>query len=696
MAVGIGRIGTNKSETFRGGDDDDDLYGGGGQDTLLGGAGDDLLRSGAVWVALNNRWEHDDRGDMLDGGAGNDVLHGGAANDTLLGGTGNDILQGNGGADTLRGGDGDDTLSSGTLWDATNQVSLPDTFGDTLEGGNGDDTLYGGDSGDTLDGGSGKNTLYGGAGNDTYIIRSVSDLVWDVSGDDKGIIHVDWFRPDASVEQWTWADGVQRLPDWIASLTAMSPVHPAAGAPFIKHYHFAQTPAGFFSEQDKQGFMPFTPTQRAFIERVFDYISTVVNVKFVESAIPGDDAVVIANNIQATSAGYAGNRIFMLNRELPVVLDPAENNYGVLTYLHELGHVLGLKHPFAHEDAVGGVAAGPYLSDKENSTEHSVMSYSSRPADYHMHFGPLDIAALQYLYGPAPGAFSGDTVHVLEAAGAAMIWDGAGHDRLDGSALTTDLTLDLRPGYRANLGTHTDSIIDPGQVTINFGTVIEDLTGGSGNDKLTGNDADNILRGGAGNDTLAGGAGSDTLDGQEGLDVAAYSGKARSFTISIGQGNARVTDGATPGEHDTLQGIERLRFDDAWIALDIDGVAGQAYRLYQAAFDRTPDAVGLGYWIDRMDHGASLDSVAAAFIGSAEWLSAYGAAPGNRDLLTKLYQNILGRAPDQGGFDFWLGHLDGGTVSAVSLLTQFSESVENQHAVIDIIGGGITFAPVFA
>jgi hypothetical protein len=118
--------------------------------------------------------------------------------------------------------------------------------------------------------------------------------------------------------------------------------------------------------------------------------------------------------------------------------------------------------------------------------------------------------------------------------------------------------------------------------------------------------------------------------------------------------------------------------------------------LYQAAFDRTPDAVGLGYWIDRMDHGASLDSVAAAFIGSAEWLSAYGAAPGNRDLLTKLYQNILGRAPDQGGFDFWLGHLDGGTVSAVSLLTQFSESVENQHAVIDIIGGGITFAPVFA
>jgi hypothetical protein len=73
------------------------------------------------------------------------------------------------------------------------------------------------------------------------------------------------------------------------------------------------------------------------------------------------------------------------------------------------------------------------------------------------------------------------------------------------------------------------------------------------------------------------------------------------------------------GSTTTLANVERLQFSDQTVALDIGGNAGESYRLYQAAFNRTPDKVGLGYWIDAMDHGNSLMHVAGSFIDSAEF-----------------------------------------------------------------------------
>jgi hypothetical protein len=146
------------------------------------------------------------------------------------------------------------------------------------------------------------------------------------------------------------------------------------------------------------------------------------------------------------------------------------------------------------------------------------------------------------------------------------------------------------------------------------------------------------------------------------------------------------------GELDTLSGIERLRFDDAMVTLDVDGVAGQAYRLYQAAFNRTPDLAGLGYWIGRMEGGASLNDVASAFIASNEFVAMYGARPAHGDFLGKIYQNILHRAPDQAGFDYWLNAMDHGT-SATDILAMFSQSQENTVALAGVLANGIAYTP---
>ena len=85
------------------------------------------------------------------------------------------------------------------------------------------------------------------------------------------------------------------------------------------------------------------------------------------------------------------------------------------------------------------------------------------------------------------------------------------------------------------------------------------------------------------------------------------------------------------GGRDQLTGVERIQFTDGILAFDASGDLGQAYRLYQAAFNRTPDQDGgLGYWISVMDSGAYFSSVAQSFVDSAEFRAIYGTKPSNR------------------------------------------------------------------
>ena len=709
-AAAMTKVGTPADETLTGDNGDDTLTGAGGADILQGLDGNDKLSSGLMFDAATNTWVKDNKGDTLDGGNGDDKLSGATGDDILLGGAGNDNLYGGGGKDQLFGGAGDDVLYNGPPWNPLTDEFEVDLLGDLLDGGDGDDTIYGdaaadtllggagddvlsGDAGDDLlDGGSGANVLAGGEGDDTYIVRSALDFIWDEGGIDKGTIYADWVLPIGSIESWTWAPGVQKLPNWIAALAVEPPGTRASGETRIIDYHFAETPAAYFTDEDKAGFEPFNAAQRVFARQVFDYVSTVVNVQFRESGGLDDDGVlVLANNLQPDSSGYASNRHLMLTTDVRGNMAPTTSNAGVEILLHEIGHVLGLKHPFDHEDADGDIGQGPFLSGFEDDGRYTLMSYNTDDTPYQLAYSPLDLAALQYMYGPALQAAAGDTNWVLSAERANIIGDGSGRDTLDASAFGGGVTIDLRPGYWGYLGTQADSIVKAAQVTVNFGTVIENLRGGAGDDSLHGNEAANRIEGGAGNDTLTGGAGSDTLDGGLGRDVAVYAGKFADYAIKVAKDGSTVTAKGQP-DVDALAGIEGLRFDDATVSLEVDGIAGQAYRLYQAAFNRTPDLAGLGYWIGRMELGAGLTEVAAAFIGSQEFIGMYGARPANGDFLSKVYQNILHRAPDQAGFDYWLGVMNAG-LSATDVLAQFSESGENIAALAGVLEGGIAYTP---
>jgi Ca2+-binding RTX toxin-like protein len=220
------------------------------------------------------------------------------------------------------------------------------------------------------------------------------------------------------------------------------------------------------------------------------------------------------------------------------------------------------------------------------------------------------------------------------------------------------------------------------------------VAGSPAGDSLRGTNSPDSLSGGDGRDVLAGLGGNDRIDGGTDLDIAAYRGARSLYTATLNGTDLAVTDSTGFDGADLLSLVERLQFSDLNLAFDIAGTAGQTYRLYQAAFARTPDIGGLSFWISQMDKGAALPQVSAAFIGSAEFTSKYGANPSNADFVTLLYQNVLNRLPDAGGLAFWVNQLDGGTISRPDTLIGFSESTENQMALIGVLQQGIEYLPL--
>ncbi len=202
--------------------------------------------------------------------------------------------------------------------------------------------------------------------------------------------------------------------------------------------------------------------------------------------------------------------------------------------------------------------------------------------------------------------------------------------------------------------------------------------------------APEYLTGTSGNDVFTSGSGSHVIDGGGGLDTVTYPGVHISYNVAVDNAIVTVSDGAMV---DTLTNIERVQFTDVTLAFDVNGTAGQAYRLYQAAFNRTPDEPGLGYWIKAMDNGASLAQAAAGFVGSKEFTELYGANTSDSQFVQALYQNVLHRAGDAAGFDYWMAAIEQHGVSRAQVLGNFSESAENQAQVIGSIQHGIEFLP---
>ncbi|WP_099867104.1 DUF4214 domain-containing protein [Pararhizobium haloflavum] len=220
----------------------------------------------------------------------------------------------------------------------------------------------------------------------------------------------------------------------------------------------------------------------------------------------------------------------------------------------------------------------------------------------------------------------------------------------------------------------------------------------AGNDVVEGSNGDDVITAYTGNDTLYGndgddeffaGAGANDIDGGRGLDFANYRADSFDFDIQFTDGAVIVTNNRNID--DRLFNVERIDFDDATLALDLSGNAGQAFRIYEAAFGRSPGESEVGYWINSMDDGWSLEQVSARFIDTPEFAALYGSNPTNSDFVDRIYFNVLDRESDAGGAAYWEGQLNSGAMSDAEVLARISESPENVAAVYPEIADGIWY-----
>lgn len=192
---------------------------------------------------------------------------------------------------------------------------------------------------------------------------------------------------------------------------------------------------------------------------------------------------------------------------------------------------------------------------------------------------------------------------------------------------------------------------------------------------VIGTSANNILNGT--NSIFWGGQGDDTITGNGLNNTSVYDGASKAFRIALTGSKIQITDLIADRDGiDLLFGIQKIQFTDFTLdttmltkaaALSHAQIASLV-QLYVASFNRAPDSVGLYYWGSRLSDGMSLQDIAQSFFVQPETIAAYPSTMLTRDFVTTVYNNVLSRAPDTGGLNYWVGELGNGHISKNSFL----------------------------
>lgn len=284
------------------------------------------------------------------------------------------------------------------------------------------------------------------------------------------------------------------------------------------------------------------------------------------------------------------------------------DSYAYQTYIHELGHALGLGHQGPYNGSATYSTDATYAND---TWQYSIMSYFAQDnydsSSYRYVVTPqmADIYAVAGIYGAA-STRTGNTVYGFNSnagtifdftkyaqAPALTIYDSGGNDTLDCSGYSAAQTIDLHAGAFSSVGGLLHNI------GIALNTTIECAIGGSGNDMLAANDSGCTLIGGAGNDTLIGGAGNDRLVGGPGIDTMTGGGGANTFVFAAGDSSPvagqhdRITDFVSGVDHIDVSGIDAISTTAAYDLFrfigsgSFDGVAGELDYSYNSSLGCT-------------------------------------------------------------------------------------------------------------
>ncbi|MCC0033773.1 MAG: DUF4214 domain-containing protein [Hoeflea sp.] len=336
-------------------------------------------------------------------------------------------------------------------------------------------------------------------------------------------------------------------------------------------------------EQTK-GYQPLSGSQAAAAEKAMSKWAELIDLKITKASGADADIRIASSSSPTTAWAYgpgssaeAGDVWFGTAKGY--FTSPQEGNYAYMTFLHELGHAIGLSHP--HENKLGassggfiaddgteaglcpccagsihgaakiadagqpdtqaasantyGYYGGDTSSNSFDAMAYSIMSYSSYAFDGRKGYtngtwdyaqSPMlrDIAAVQHMYGANYTTRSGDTVYSWNPAEGKVfetIWDGGGRDTLDLSAYDSNLNINLAPGSWSSFGTSQLADLGPGQKAPGNIALSYLYQGDERSliENAIGGAGDDVLKGNTANNVLIGGEGNDRLEGITGNNV---------------------------------------------------------------------------------------------------------------------------------------------------------------------------------
>ncbi|WP_158600904.1 DUF4214 domain-containing protein [Teichococcus wenyumeiae] len=373
------------------------------------------------------------------------------------------------------------------------------------------------------------------------------------------------------------------------------------------------------------------------------------------------------------SGEYAGN--YFPGIDSTMTSAERQRSLGVLELNHMFGSVMSYIHGYEFDDQ-GHVQLVPTRQRPVADDFFLDHGFAAAPMAY-------DIAAIQYLYGANMNYRTENNVYILpdsndprpfvrgepneagvpesiiyqpDTAYWESIWDAGGVDEIrydvmdaDGNAVAgkRNVIIDLTPATldmsETGYGVLSYAAFVGGGYTIANGVVIENATGGDGNDTLKGNFANNVILGRGGDDTITATGGLDTVDGGAGFDRLIFSGMGRGdVTVSLGLAEGRSSIGWSAADVTTFTSIERAEMVDARVEYTAASDAALVDRLYNALLGREGDGLGAARWTAMVEQGMSKVALADAFLNSAEGSSALGALD-DAGFVRKIYSSVLGR-----------------------------------------------------
>jgi Ca2+-binding RTX toxin-like protein len=676
-------VGDNNNNLFmpRGGDDT--VRGGGGSDTisyaddyagvninLQAGtasgqfAGHDTLQSveNAIGSDFDDVIRLSDTSGSADGRDGNDAITGGAGNDTLRGGAGNDSIDGGGGFNIVTYADATSsgvtptgkgvtvnfaTGSATDNWGNADHLSgvqevIGSQYADTLTGGNAaDDSLevfVGGAGNDVIDGGTGWDRVLYTTSPAGVTVSMTTGSATDGFGGTDTLSHIEevWGSPFA--DSMSGGSGAESFEGGAGNDTL-------DGGLGVDRVTYKSSPSGVVvnlktgTASDGWG---STDTLSNFEQVVGSAYNDLITGSDGNDTLTGGlgndtldggagvDTAVFAGNFASYLIDSSGSDILVTG---PDGIDTLRNfellQFDDDTFTIDLGTA-------QNDTLVGGTGDDALFGGAGND------SISGGTGNDVLDGGSGDDTMV---------GGTGDDTYIVDSAGDVVV--------------ETDATATVAGVQIADIGGGIDKVV--ASISYTLGNFVENLqlTGGSAALSGSGNSLANEITGNGGDNILRGMGGDDKIDGGGGIDIAVYAGTRGQYTVTKGTTGFAVNGTQTQEGTDTLTNVERLQFSDGHLALDLSGNAGEVAKILGAVFGvgslTNQHYVGIG--LHYTDTGMSYADLMQLAINAALGANANNHAA----LVTLLYTNVIGVAPDAATLAYFKGLLDDGTYTASSL-----------------------------